>query len=702
MKKQIKFLAVAFLITAAFVGGASSAEAKSASWNNPDATSGGTIFGLNYDSKYCNGPDNTSNIPSCESRDIDVRTTFQETHRVPKYIPVISLNSINVTVQHVATVYDQTQNIAVTDNSTVQVNDILKITAADTASDISWVGTGGSNDSPYGNWGGSGTTCATNSQDYAYSGAGLGTTFFNVNYAFDAIPTTPVVTSTGSATLSCNGLTCTVMSAGTIGLKLTYPQTTGKFYAAYTRSGSVNPPSADWSGPGGDVNGCHVLQYPLVIGARFTPGTIDPATGMRVYTDITNDAPIPADYYSLAVPAIPLSFSMSAVNPVLPPTAPVVTPPASCTTNTGGTYSFTGTDPSSNTIRYGVDWNNDGVVDEWVPASGYVNSGTAQTDSHTWLTAGSHAFQVLTQNSTGSSSGWTASSISCTDPLANLTATTGSAASINAGQTAAMNGTITNSGLGATGSSFNNLFQITKADQATVVDNVVVIGGPLAANGGTQALSGTTSYTFATAGTYYYRLCADLNASWVGTISESNEGDNCGTWSAVTVSAIIPPAPVCSLSASPASAPSTLTWSATNNPTTCTGGGFTAGSPPSGIASVSINGTYTLSCSNAGGTCSTQSVTVGATCLNPTATITASVARVHPGATTVITYNATGVASTCNVTGPGAPGVVTSNACMVNNFFTTPPITAQTTYTITCGAASNSVTINVLPKFKEF
>jgi hypothetical protein len=68
----------------------------------------------------------------------------------------------------------------------------------------------------------------------------------------------------------------------------------------------------------------------------------------------------------------------------------------------------------------------------------------------------------------------------------------------------------------------------------------------------------------------------------------------------------------------------------------------------------------------------------------------------------VISYSASG-AETCTITGPGAPGTVSTNACtLAPTSFTTPPLTTQTTYTITCGSATDTVTINVVPKFEEF
>jgi hypothetical protein len=76
---------------------------------------------------------------------------------------------------------------------------------------------------------------------------------------------------------------------------------------------------------------------------------------------------------------------------------------------------------------------------------------------------------------------------------------------------------------------------------------------------------------------------------------------------------------------------------------------------------------------------------------------------VKQGGTSVVSYNASGVDTTCTITGPGAPGSVAANACVVSPAsFTTAPITTQTTYTITCGSVTDTVVINVVPDFEEF
>ncbi len=55
----------------------------------------------------------------------------------------------------------------------------------------------------------------------------------------------------------------------------------------------------------------------------------------------------------------------------------------------------------------------------------------------------------------------------------------------------------------------------------------------IAENGGTAVIS--NSHIFTTSDTKYVSVCADSNASYGGTITESDETNNCSSWTAVTV-----------------------------------------------------------------------------------------------------------------------------------------------------------------------
>jgi hypothetical protein len=75
-------------------------------------------------------------------------------------------------------------------------------------------------------------------------------------------------------------------------------------------------------------------------------------------------------------------------------------------------------------------------------------------------------------------------------------------------------------------------------------------------------------YTFPSSGTYQVRVCADNNASFVGTIAESDENNNCGPWTNVTVNS--GGGMTCSLSVNPTTVyingSDTWTWTAISNP----------------------------------------------------------------------------------------------------------------------------------------
>lgn len=97
-----------------------------------------------------------------------------------------------------------------------------------------------------------------------------------------------------------------------------------------------------------------------------------------------------------------------------PPSSPtVVASGASCTAGTPYTISMSGTDADGDRLRYGVDWNNDELVDEWAPPTGYVAGGVPQTASRTYATAGTKTVQVLAQDEGGLTSAWATTSFNC-------------------------------------------------------------------------------------------------------------------------------------------------------------------------------------------------------------------------------------------------------------------------------------------------
>ena len=95
------------------------------------------------------------------------------------------------------------------------------------------------------------------------------------------------------------------------------------------------------------------------------------------------------------------------------PSQPSVSAGGSCIVASTFTLSFSSTDPDGHQVRYGVDWDNDGSVDQWVPPTGYVNSGSVQSASRTYSTTGAKSVAVLTENNQGVRSARTSYSFSC-------------------------------------------------------------------------------------------------------------------------------------------------------------------------------------------------------------------------------------------------------------------------------------------------
>lgn len=275
--------------------------------------------------------------------------------------------------------------------------------------------------------------------------------------------------------------------------------------------------------------------------------------------------------------------------------------------------------------------------------------------------------------------------------------------------------TVTNNGAVTTGQTTQNVFQIdNNADHTTVTATVAGSASPTLAANATSVTS--ANYTFSSAATYYVRACADTNTSLVGAVLESNEADNCSAWRTVTVTASASGTELsCSPSASSVAVGGTVTWSATPS----TYGAFAYTWDPSEAAAqaakpATFNRTYAAAgnygmdatVTSTGETASCGFVTVGNPCSNPDITLTAVPDRVTSGQPTVITFSASGISGSCTLsgTGLGTQSAVTASMCNVaDTTVTTPAITAQSTYTVTCtDGTTESVVVNVIPRFQEF
>lgn len=219
------------------------------------------------------------------------------------------------------------------------------------------------------------------------------------------------------------------------------------------------------------------------------------------------------------IPAKSVRFTFTGYNPNSAPNAPSIA-------GSGGnaseslSFNFQAADADGDNVHYLIDWNNDGVGDQWTPAwQGTVASNTASAASHSWATAGNKTFQARTRDSQGNYSGWTSKTITI---IPNINGACGlshgasfSAAPnislCSAGTATAVTGvgpwdwTCKGSGTGSTASC-----------TAYVAPTVTLTGNPLAVNMGSQS-----TLTWNT--TLAVRCTASSNdASWTGARGTSN------------------------------------------------------------------------------------------------------------------------------------------------------------------------------------
>ena len=319
------------------------------------------------------------------------------------------LFNTNVSVQYHADLSNATTGVAILSGDSVKVGDRIRVSIPHTPTDTSWFGTGGTFDSPYGFWGKNVPTDSTTdycNADMKYTGLfGLADSmnddmaslnndlmmspqeFSNAlseQYVVDVPKKT--ISNNGTATLSCekmvfdaanaqNETVCTVTGAGALTMDIRFAPVASRFY--FRNNGS-----------------------PMV-------------SGEPVFVDGGRVASHPSAPYTLTVPESNIEFNLSVVSEAgdNAPTTPTVTGPIIGTPSSSYAFSARSTDPDGDTLRYGFDWNNDGSVDQWVPSSDYVASGTWQSGNYSWISTGSKTFQVLAEDSRGKLSGWTPHSI---------------------------------------------------------------------------------------------------------------------------------------------------------------------------------------------------------------------------------------------------------------------------------------------------
>lgn len=155
------------------------------------------------------------------------------------------------------------------------------------------------------------------------------------------------------------------------------------------------------------------------------------------------------------------------------------------------------------------------------------------------------------------------------NPRPDLTVGAITPTTVTAGQLVRFSTTVSNIGNASTGTAFNTLFQVKNA-QGSIGTSTVSSGSALAADGSIIIESLPFSTSIAT--TWEVRACADNDASWVGTITESNEDNNCSSiWTPITIE-VAEPDPMsgtvtandCAIASGASTCSSSVSWDTIN------------------------------------------------------------------------------------------------------------------------------------------
>jgi hypothetical protein len=232
------------------------------------------------------------------------------------------------------------------------------------------------------------------------------------------------------------------------------------------------------------------------------------------------------------------------------------------------------------------------------------STGGAHSGSLPITAVNSQTYSVTATNPHGAS---TASTTLTVQNLPDLTADAPTPSSAAVGTAVTFTATIRNIGNASTVNSFNNLFQVATGPNGTGTVSVISVNQRAALAAGANGPATSSPYTFSSAGTYSVRVCADNNATWTGTITESREDNNCSTsWTNVTVTS--------SLACSPSTQNRTIgeianftvvggtgsySWNAVGgSPTSGSGASFATSYNTTGTKNVSVtSGSETKNCS---------------------------------------------------------------------------------------------------------
>jgi hypothetical protein len=318
---------------------------------------------------------------------------------------ITALNSVIGSITYKAILYDDFGSV-VSDGDALPIGKKVHVVWNREDSDITWNGTGYSADSPIGTWRENATDPPDYCTNYYVNRSGEGELMGG--WAWDVyVPLSvhPPVMSVSATNASCVGNECTITGIGPVSVSAYFPATYGKFYYRYFGLGYGNDLYLtvyfDYLGTIYPITGWYGY------GCYINPGTALRVPNLSGYGDI-----VAPSAYSLPIPAQTITFNLTAVSNNNPPTPPTITGVSSANLGTTNTFTFNATDIDGDTIKYEIDWNNDGVVDGLSPTSGFVSSGSNSTSNYTLPSTGTtFTFKARTADSKGGVSAWTTKTV---------------------------------------------------------------------------------------------------------------------------------------------------------------------------------------------------------------------------------------------------------------------------------------------------
>ncbi len=307
------------------------------------------------------------------------------------------LTAPSITVRYNADVFDAGSGAIIPDGSVLTQGTRLRFQPrVHSAVDVDWFGSGVTNDSPNGQWisGANAPTFACLPSDESGTGVfdGVGNRY-NVYTPYSVNPPTNSLDFTGTtATLTDQGGgVYRIDSPGVIRTQFVFSPTYGKFYYRYKMTAKSFSTL--------NLNQCYGNQSAMEeITATMAPPFCIPVMGI-----VCPGPTYQHSNYQTNIPEQRIAFNFNVPGSNNPPAVPTLTGPTTGSPSTNYPYDTRASDPDGDTVRYGIDWDNNNTVDEW---TGYVPSSTNVVTNHMWPFVGSNTFKALAQDSNGASSGW--------------------------------------------------------------------------------------------------------------------------------------------------------------------------------------------------------------------------------------------------------------------------------------------------------